>query len=190
MIKRKNGFTLIELLAVIVILGVIMTIAVPNIIATLDRNKKESFIEDAKQMISAAEYKIKSDTSIEYPDLYSVTILKLEDLDSIKLETSSFDTYYSQDKSFVAIVKEPVAGTTDYEYQYLVHLVSCTDKKCANLEVDSAAYNRGINLQKLSNLDTVDRFDFVVKGSEVKKNLIDDIDGIKSIVVKDNVNIY
>ena len=190
MINKNKGFTLIELLAVVVILGVIMTIAVPNIISTLDKNKKETFLEDAKSMISAAEYKIRSDTSIEYPDQYSVVVLKLEDLDRSDLEMSPYDTYYSKEKSFVAITKEQVSESSDYEYVYYAHLVSCTDEKCENLEVDSAAYNRGINLSRLTDLDTSDRFDLVLKGADVERDLITTPERIKEMLDRNNVNIY
>lgn len=189
MLKDK-GFTLIELLAVIVILGVIMTIAIPNIISTLDKNKKETFLEDAKQMISSAEYKIRSDTSINYPDQYSVVVIKMESLDNFELSSSPYDTYYSKEKSFVAITKEQIVGTAEYEYVYYAHLVSCTDEKCENTDIDSAAYNRGINLSKLTDLDTSDRYDLVVKGSEVERDLILDIESIKSKLDRDNVNVY
>ena len=189
MLKDK-GFTLIELLAVIVILGVIMTIAIPNIISTLDKNKKETFLEDAKQMISSAEYKIRSDTSINYPDQYSVVVIKMESLDNFELSSSPYDTYYSKEKSFVAITKEQIVGTAEYEYVYYAHLVSCTDEKCENTDIDSAAYNRGINLSKLTDLDTSDRYDLVVKGYEVERDLILDIESIKSKLDRDNVNVY
>lgn len=43
---KKNGFTLVELLAVIVILGIIMTIASSSLITT----KKEANIREAKQI--------------------------------------------------------------------------------------------------------------------------------------------
>lgn len=186
--KNKKGFTLIELLAVIVILGVLMTIAVPNIVSTLDKNKKETFLTDAKNMISAAEYKIKSDTKIEYPDEYSITILTLRIIDSNELGTSPFDTIYSLDKSFVAITKEKRGS--EYEYVYYAHLVSCTDEKCENLEADSQAYNRGVNLRNLDDLNSSERFDLVEKGADVKRDLISDKEEIKALLNRDNVNIY
>ena len=62
---NKKGFTLIELLAVVIILGVIMTIAVPNVLSMLDRNKKDTFIENAKTMVTQAEYTLRSNTTGE-----------------------------------------------------------------------------------------------------------------------------
>lgn len=188
--KNKKAFTLVELLAVIVILGVIMTIAVPNVISTLDKNKKETFLKDAQNMVSAAEYKIRSDTSIEYPDAYSVTIIKLANLDSIDLELSPYDTYYSKELSFVAITLEQIPTTGEYERMYYAHLVSCSDAKCENTTDDSVAYNRGINLSKLGDLNTSDRFDLVVKGSTVEKDLINNVDAIKTKLHRETVNIY
>ena len=95
--RKNKGFTLIELLAVIVILGVIMLIAVPNIVSTLDKNKKESFIEDAKQMIGSAEYKLRVDKSIEYPNNDDIVILRLSSLDSSTLDESPYGTFYSKE---------------------------------------------------------------------------------------------
>lgn len=188
--RNKKGFTLIELLAVIVILGVIMTIAIPNIVSTLDKNKKEAFLEDAKSMATSAEYKIKSDTSLEYPNVNSIVVIKLKNLDSINLELSPYDTYYSLEKSFVAITKESIAGSSDFEYVYYVHLVSCTDKECKNQAANSVAYNRGLNLSRVDKLNTNERFDLVVKGAEVERDLIANVNSIKSKLGKDYVNIY
>ncbi len=48
---NRKGFTLIELLATITILAMIMLAAVPNIMSTLDKSKRRTYIEDAKKMI-------------------------------------------------------------------------------------------------------------------------------------------
>lgn len=174
-IKNKKGFTLIELLAVVIILGVIMTIAIPNIVTTLDKNKRDTFIKDAKRAITSAEYTIRTETKYEYPDENSAVVFKLSDLKNLDLEVSPYDTYYSMDDSFVAITKEPV-GSYD-EYVYYVHLVSCTDKKCDNTETDSVSSNRGINLVRYDDLDSSSRYDLVVKGYEVVTNYIEEDTG-------------
>lgn len=190
---NRKGFTLIELLAVIVILGVIMTIAIPNVVSSLDRNKKDSMIEDAKQMISAAQYKISSDTSIDYPDLYDVIIFRLKDLDAISLEVSSYDTYYSQDKSFVAITKDKVTdedGVESMKYIYYAHLISCKEEDCAHASDTKEEENRGIRLSAEDWLTSNDRYELVIKGSELEYDLVDSTGAIKASLGKDRVTYY
>ncbi len=176
-LKNKKGFTLIELLAVVIILGVIMTIAIPNIVSTLDKNKRDSFIKDAKRAVTSAEYTIRSDTKYEWPDSHTALVFKLSSLKNLDIEVSSFDTYYSLDDSFVVVTNEPITGGADSEIMYYVHLVSCTDRKCENLDDDSVSSNRGINLTKASNLDTSGRYDLVVKGDEVIIDYLRDTTG-------------
>ena len=53
--KNKKGFTLVELLAVIVILGVIMIIAIPSVLNTLESSRKSTFSLYAKKVVVAAE---------------------------------------------------------------------------------------------------------------------------------------
>lgn len=179
--KDNKGFTLIELLAVIIILGVIMTVAIPNVISTLDKNKRDSFIKDAKRAITSAEYTIRSDTKYEFPESNTAVIFPLSKIKNLDLETSPFDTIYSMDDSFVAITKEKISGGTDSEYMYYVHLVSCVDENCEKTDDDSISQIRGINLTRSDNLDQSGRYDLVVKGPEVVTNYLDsgNYEGIK-----------
>lgn len=164
-IKNEKGFTLIELLAVIIILAVIMTVAIPNVIGTLDKNKKDSFLKDARRAITSCEYTIRTEKKYEYPDETTAVIFPMTKIKNLDLDLSPYDTYYSLEDSFVAITKDKVGSA--YEYVYYVHLVSCTDEKCENLEDDSALKNRGVNLETSEAIDGAGRFDLVVKGEEV-----------------------
>ena len=170
--NNKKGFTLIELLAVILILGVIMTIAIPNIVSTLDKNKRDSFINDAKRIISSATYTMRSDTTIEYPDNASVVILSLKRLRNLDLEKSSYETYYSKEKSFVAIIKESLFNG-DSTYVYFVHLVSCAKASCVAEDSQELEMNRGINLVREDDLQNSDRYELVLSGSDVKLDYLD-----------------
>lgn len=174
-LKSQKGFTLIELLAVIIILAVVMTVAIPNIISTLEKNKKDSFIKDAKNAIISCEYTIKTEKKYEYPDETTAVVFPLKKIKNLKLETSPYDTYYSQNDSFVVITKNLVENA--YEYVYYVHLVSCTDELCENSEDDSSLKNRGINLESKEMLEGGGRFDLVVKGEEVKLDFLRDNSG-------------
>ena len=57
----KNGFTLTELLAVIVIIGIISLIAIPNIVNISDGIKSNNMLNDAKRFISLAKLEVNSD---------------------------------------------------------------------------------------------------------------------------------
>jgi len=170
-VKNKKGFTLIEMLAVVLILGILITVAIPNIIATLDRNKKDTFIKDAKLAIVAAEYTITRDTKLEFPDSNTTIVFPLSHLKNLGLKESPFGTEYSLNHSFVAITKDPVGA--DSEYFYYVHLIACTDANCYNTQDGSVEKNRGINLVRQDELDKPGRADLVFKGSEVKTNIFD-----------------
>ena len=146
--NKKNGFTLIELLAVIVILGIIMLIAIPNIISTLDKNKKDTLLKDAQRMVSAAEYKMTNPSS-EEPNANKVIIIALKDLPTASLKESPYGTNYSQTNSFVAVTKDQEG--TRYKINYYAHLMACTDDNCSTDSRD----NRGVNLSKVDNLDNM-----------------------------------
>lgn len=160
---NKKGFTLIEILAVIIILGVIMTIAVPNVLSMIDRNKKDTFIEHAKMMATQAEYTIRKDVSIEYPSEGKAIILTLEYLNTSDISESPYGTMYDKTRSFVAVVNESVDGLT--EYKYYVHLIACGDKECS---INNKNKNRGINLIDVDFLTGGERFSKVVSADDVE----------------------
>lgn len=51
----KKGFTLIELLAVIIILALLMIVAVPNVLGTLNDAKKSTFITQGQSLYTTSE---------------------------------------------------------------------------------------------------------------------------------------
>ena len=52
---NKKGFTLVELLAVIVILGIIMTVSIPAISKWINRSKNESLESQKQTLLMAGE---------------------------------------------------------------------------------------------------------------------------------------
>lgn len=58
----KKGFTLIELLAVVIVLSLIMVIAVPYIMKTLNDSRKKTFDTQAKSIWQSAEKQYLADS--------------------------------------------------------------------------------------------------------------------------------
>ncbi len=114
---KNKGFTLIELLATIAILGLIMTIAVPNIMSTIDKNKRNTYVEDAKKLLTLAEYKLRSDTSINKPATAKAIVIKLESLDLTEFNEGPEGGSYDTQNSYAVI------ANTGSSYRYCATLV-------------------------------------------------------------------
>lgn len=95
--KNKKGFTLIELLATLVILGIIMAVAVPNVVGILTKNRNSTYVEDAKKLATTAEYKYRSNNT------ESKTCYTLGELDSNEFENPPYDGEYLEKESYVEI---------------------------------------------------------------------------------------
>ena len=85
--KRQKGFTLIELIAVLVILTIIMSIAIPSISASIERSKEKQRNAKIKIMESAAEIYIvdrkslitSSSCYVKIDELISSTLINADD---------------------------------------------------------------------------------------------------------------
>lgn len=173
--KNNKGFTFIELLAVIVILGLIMLIAIPNTISMIDRNRATNYIENAKTFISLAQNKVQIDKSLELPvkkaDSDTVLIVTLGYLNTNDLVEDPYGGEYNKVRSFVAVTYE------DNEYKYYVHLISCADGNCdceddgvTNCDFTNLNRWRGIEWASVDNLNSDSRFDYV-RDSDVNTSL-------------------
>ena len=87
--KNKKGFTLVELLAVIVILAIILVIAVPQIMNTIDSARKSSLLSSARMIASSAEteYSVKQTLGEATSSITCATLVP--DLNTTDYDTSS-----------------------------------------------------------------------------------------------------
>ena len=126
---NKKGFTLIELIVVVGIIGVILLFALPNITSTLERNKKDEMINDAKDAIEKAKNYLL--THKEFSDKLKnngTVYVSLDTIDSSNdIKDSPFGSAYDRENSCVTIQYN---GSS---YVYRVNLIT-TDDWCLSAE--------------------------------------------------------
>lgn len=118
MLKNSKGFTMVELLASLVILGLLMLVAVPNVTGILNQNRITTYVEDAKKLATTAEYKFRGDTTLVKPTVEGQCIAaSLKYLDNSEFENPPYDGEYMENESFI-IMKKVSNG-----YEYYVQLI-------------------------------------------------------------------
>lgn len=129
--KNNKGFTLVETIAVIIILGVVLSIAVPSITNVVKSTNKNRMISDAETFISEVKEYIESDTIGNTPNDNKYT---LEDIKGkTKLSKSPYGEEYKKN-SYVDITNYSVC-LTDGEYRAAGTEGSITvekGEKCSN----------------------------------------------------------
>lgn len=119
---NNKGFTLVELLAMLVVLGILMAISIPNITGILNQSKNNIIEDDVSKMVSTAQTKIATDEDIKKPAKDKCLVFTLSSLDKNNDYKSGpnggeYDMYNS-----VVIVKRVNA-----DYKYYVTLLEIVD---------------------------------------------------------------
>ena len=113
-VKNNKGFTLVETIAVIIILGVVLSIAVPSITNVVKSTNKNRMISDAETFISEVKEYVESDTIGNTPNDNKYKLVNIKS----KLSKSPYGKEYKED-SYVQIVNNNVYTVclTDGEYK-------------------------------------------------------------------------
>lgn len=116
--KNNKGFTLIEVLAMLVVLGIIIGVTVPNVTGILSNQKTNLIAEDGIKMIENAKNEFILSEKVKYPEDGKCVIFTLDRLDkNSDIENGIEGGKYNKTKSFVTVKR---VGKT---YQYSVRLI-------------------------------------------------------------------
>lgn len=121
-IKNNKGFTLIELLAVIVIMGVLMMVAIPQVTKYIENSKKDAYAETSKAYINAVRYALLNDELTEsLPESGKSTTVSL---DKVKVESGGEQSPYGKTiQKADSCVKITASGTdTDNSVEYIYEI--------------------------------------------------------------------
>lgn len=142
---NNRGFTLVELLAALVILGLLMAIAVPNIVGLLKKARNDAYIEDAKKLVSLAEYNFRADSSMVKPGNNECIVYSLEFLDDNSFTNAPSSGKYFANKSFVLVKKY------NNNYIYYVQI----------MEQIKPGDNRGVTFTNVDNLNASNKYTYI-----------------------------
>lgn len=118
--KNNLGFTMIELLAAIVLLGILMSIAIPVVISVVQDQRNDTYVEDAIRLATNMEYKMNSDNMMPVPAYGSCIAMNLAYLDNNTFNDAPYDGEYDRLGSFVVAKR---VNNAYYEYIYYVRLI-------------------------------------------------------------------
>lgn len=129
--KNNKGFTLVETIAVVIILGVVLSIAVPSITNVVKSTNKNRMISDAETFISEVKEYVESDTIGNTPKDNKYKLVNIKS----KLSKSPYGGNYNMESSFVIINNNSyTVCLTDDKYKATTEEGSITVKKgnCSN----------------------------------------------------------
>lgn len=150
---NKKAFTLTELLVMMVVLGILSAITIPNIMGIIKNNKNLAYIDDAKNMYDAtrikeAKKKIDKVGSIATGNCL---LIQLEYLDSNEDFTKGpYGGDYDKFESFVVILNEgnttdSTTGSKVSNFKYYIRLVEHTDGKLTGIRMSEYSKLRDPN---------------------------------------------
>ncbi len=132
---NNKGFTLIELLAVIVILGILMLVAIPQVTKYIEQSRRDTFADTARAYVNSARYMYLNDEIEDSSGTCTVGQTVKIPISEINVENSNSTTVSGGGKKIsspfggelVGYVEITATAKTDkdeedYDYTYTVYM--------------------------------------------------------------------
>ena len=114
---KKNGFTLVELLGVIILLGVLSVIVVPEVRDSIKQSKKKAYDKQIDTVITAAKNWASDNIDMIWEDGYFIDIETLKQTGFLENKKIINPVTNKEINGCVAIIYEE--DFNQYEYEYL-----------------------------------------------------------------------
>ena len=136
---NKKGFTLIEVIAVVVILGIIMFIAVPNISSYILGSKKDTYINDAKRFVDGA----KNFVSTKGIPINKTNITYYIPKECLPIDKQESSPYGKWDKVYVAVT---------YDNRVYNYYFTSIDSEKMGIEL---TYSENLKTDRIKNIEDI-----------------------------------
>ena len=126
----KKGFTLIELLAVIIILGIILIIAIPNVQKIINQSRRDVYLKNEKKIIEATKEYLMNNLERRPNEIGNTSEITLAELINSGLINKFKDQKGERDCNGYILVTKISAD----EYDYTPHLNCVNDIGSSSLD--------------------------------------------------------
>ena len=148
--KNSKGFTLVELLAMLVVLGILMVVAVPNITGIMRNNRLNGYKGDAKQMVEKTNIMVSKTKSIKKPAAGECLIFTLDYLNTNDdLTAGPNGGLYNQEESFVIYTRQ------GQKYEYYVRLIEDVDGSSVGMNFIQSDRIDSLTAEDIEEISTV-----------------------------------
>lgn len=146
---KNKGFTLTEVLATLVVLGILMLIAIPNISGMMKKQRVNQLISDSTNMIETAKIKVSKDRYLKKPNVGECIIYPLDYLnDNGNIEKGPNGGSYDQFESFVVYTR------IGNRYEYYVRLIENYNDKKYGIEYKDINTIKDLGMNGIEEIET------------------------------------
>ena len=148
--RNNKGFTLIELLVMLVVLGILMVVAIPNITGIMKNNRLNALKGDAQHMVERTNVMVTKSKNISKPAAGECIIFSLNYLNTYDdLTAGPNDGRYNQEESFVIYTRQ------GQKYVYYVRLIEDVDGSSVGMNFIQSDTIDSLTAEDIEEISTV-----------------------------------